>query len=55
MTTENNRAAQNLVEWSWKEKKFVDVPKQPNLIILVNNPGTLEFKETDESTEDKGQ
>lgn len=49
LTTQNPRIPDNLVQWSYKYKDFVKVPDPPNIVSILNVPGTMLHKESEEA------
>ncbi|OXU21878.1 hypothetical protein TSAR_015959 [Trichomalopsis sarcophagae] len=49
LTTQNPRVPDNLVQWSYKYKDFVKVPDPANIVSILNVPGTMLHKESEEA------
>ncbi|XP_046434111.1 dynein intermediate chain 2, ciliary isoform X2 [Neodiprion pinetum] len=45
----NTRIPDALVEWSWRQREFVRLPNPPHLVTLLNIPGTILHKESEEA------
>lgn len=45
----NTRIPDALVEWSWKQKEFIRLPNPPHLVTMLNVPGTILHKESEEA------
>ncbi|XP_033219979.1 dynein intermediate chain 2, ciliary isoform X2 [Belonocnema kinseyi] len=46
---QNTRIPDSLVEWSWKHREFIKIPNPPNIVNILNVPGTLLHKESEEA------
>lgn len=46
---QNTRIPDNLVEWSWKQREFIPVPNPPNIVTILNVPGILLHKDSEEA------
>ncbi|KOX69960.1 Dynein intermediate chain 2, ciliary [Melipona quadrifasciata] len=49
LTIHNTRVPDSLVEWSWKLKNFILLPPPPHLVTVLNVPGSLLHKDSEEA------
>ncbi|XP_076393235.1 dynein intermediate chain 2, ciliary isoform X2 [Megachile rotundata] len=49
LTIHNTRVPDSLVEWSWKLKNFIKLPPPPHLVTLLNVPGLILHKDSEEA------
>ncbi|XP_015109774.1 dynein intermediate chain 2, ciliary [Diachasma alloeum] len=49
LTMQDTRVPDALVEWSWKEMEFVRIPNPPNIISVLDVPGTLLSRDSEEA------
>ncbi|XP_034947579.1 dynein intermediate chain 2, ciliary [Chelonus insularis] len=49
LTIHNPRIPDSLVEWSWKEGAFINLPKPPDIVTILSVPGTLLHKDSEEA------
>ncbi|XP_046145422.1 dynein intermediate chain 2, ciliary [Osmia bicornis bicornis] len=49
LTIHNTRIPDSLIEWSWKFKNFIKLPPPPHLVTLLNVPGMILHKDSEEA------
>ncbi|XP_074093610.1 dynein intermediate chain 2, ciliary isoform X1 [Cotesia typhae] len=49
LTSGDPRTSDALVEWSWKEHKFIKLPNPSNIITIINIPGTLLHRDSEDA------
>ncbi|XP_076753588.1 dynein intermediate chain 2, ciliary [Xylocopa sonorina] len=49
LTIHNTRIPDSLIEWSWKLREFILLPPPPHLITLINVPGSILHKDSEEA------
>ncbi|KAL2726546.1 hypothetical protein V1478_006824 [Vespula squamosa] len=49
LTVHNTRIPDSLVEWSWKLREFIKLPDPPNIVTLLNVPGIIIRKDSEEA------
>lgn len=49
LTIHNTRVPDSQVQWSWKDMSFIPMPDPPHIINILDVPGTLLHRESQEA------